>query len=165
MSVCAVRKTDKFIELSCDTQLTCDTTISSEFLDSSKMFEKNGMIVAGAGPIREINMLKIFMEKNLIGEPTEENILMFMFDFQQFKQQMGLPPEIECQFILILGNKVFSVIQGEVLEIPRFYAIGSGQDFAQATLYLGYTTEQSVKVACNLNVYCHEPVKTITKEI
>ena len=57
MSVCAVRKTDKFIELSCDTQLTYDTTISSEFLDSSKMFEKNGMIVAGAGPIREINML------------------------------------------------------------------------------------------------------------
>ena len=58
------------------------------------MFEKHGIIVAGAGPIREINLLKIFLEKNLIGEPSEENILMFMFDFSQFKQQMGLPVEI-----------------------------------------------------------------------
>lgn len=165
MSVCAVRKTADAITVSCDTQLTCDTTISSQFLEFTKMFEKHGIIVAGAGPIREINLLKIFLEKNLIGEPSEENILMFMFDFSQFKQQMGLPVEIECQFIFVIGDKIFSVIQGEVLEIPEYYAIGSGQDFAQAALFLGHSTEESVKVACNLNVYCHEPIKTIVRQL
>lgn len=162
MSVCAVKITKEKIEISCDSQITCDTTISSSFFETTKMFEKNGVIVAGTGTIREINLLKIFMERTLIGEPTEENILHFMFEFQQFKQQFGLNFDLECQFIFVVGNKAFSVIQGEVLEIPSFYAIGSGQAYAQAALYLGHNTEDSVKVACGLDLYCHEPVKTLT---
>lgn len=164
MSVCAVKKfEDGHIEVSADSQLTYDTTISSEFLNTSKMFEKNGIIVAAAGPIREINLLRLYFNKNLIGEASEENILEFMYDFMLYKQSLGVSGELECQYILIIGDKMFSVIQGECLEIINYYAIGSGQDFAQAALFLGHTPEEACKVACNLNVYCHEPVKTLLK--
>lgn len=164
MSVCAVRVYDNRIEIGADSQITADKTITSTMLESSKIFEKNGMVIAGAGTLREINLLRIFMETNLIGECNDENILRYMFDFKQFKQSIGLPFELECQFILVYKNKAFSIVDGEVLEIPSYYAIGSGQDFAQAILHLGHDVDEAVKVACDLNVYCHLPLKKIIVE-
>lgn len=159
MSVCAVKIENDKIVIGVDSQVTQGANIVNSFLDTSKIFIKNNVIVGGCGSIREINALKIFMNKNLIGDATEENILQFMFCFQQFKQELGMLFDLECSYIFIIDNKVYSVVQGEVIPIENYYAIGSGRDFALSALYLGHSVEESLKVACALNIYCNEPIE------
>lgn len=43
----------------------------------------------------------------------------------------------------------------------RFYAIGSGSEFAMAAMYLGHTAAQAVHVACELSNECGMGVDTL----
>jgi len=43
-------------------------------------------------------------------------------------------------------------------EIKDFAAIGAGEDFANAALYLGHSPEEAVKVACELCCFVSEPI-------
>jgi hypothetical protein len=43
-------------------------------------------------------------------------------------------------------------------EIKDFAAVGAGEDFANAALYLGHSPEEAVKVACELCCFVSEPI-------
>ena len=45
-----------------------------------------------------------------------------------------------------------------VHEISDYIAIGAGEQFANAALYLGHTPKEAVKVACDLSCYVSEPI-------
>ena len=48
--------------------------------------------------------------------------------------------------------------------IITYEAIGAGLDYALAALYLGHTVEDSVKTACELSVYCEQPIIYMTMD-
>jgi hypothetical protein len=43
----------------------------------------------------------------------------------------------------------------------RFYAIGSGSEFAMAAMYLGHTAQEAVHVACELSNECGMGIDTL----
>lgn len=45
-----------------------------------------------------------------------------------------------------------------VCQIKDYVAIGAGDDFATAALYLGHTPREAVEVACNLSCYVAGPI-------
>lgn len=45
-----------------------------------------------------------------------------------------------------------------VFPIDDYYAIGAGQDYANGALYMGATSVEAVKAACNLCAMVCEPV-------
>lgn len=44
----------------------------------------------------------------------------------------------------------------------RFYAIGSGRDYALAAMYLGHDARRAVEVACALDIHCGNGIDTLT---
>ena len=45
-----------------------------------------------------------------------------------------------------------------VNEINEYAAIGAGEDFALAALYLGHSAKEAVKTACELSAFVAEPI-------
>ena len=45
-----------------------------------------------------------------------------------------------------------------VNEVNEYAAIGAGEDFALAALYLGHSAKEAVKVACELSAFVAEPI-------
>jgi len=45
-----------------------------------------------------------------------------------------------------------------VQRVEKFEAIGAGSDFALAALFLGKDSREAVEVACQLSIYCEEPI-------
>lgn len=48
--------------------------------------------------------------------------------------------------------------------LDRCYAIGSGRDYAMATLHLGFDIKRAVEVACELNTGCGLGVDMVTHD-
>ncbi len=44
-------------------------------------------------------------------------------------------------------------------KIKGYEAIGSGMEYAKAALHLGHTVKESLKVACDMTIYCGEPLE------
>lgn len=49
-------------------------------------------------------------------------------------------------------------LESEFPELFDYGAIGAGEDFATAALYLGHHPKEAVKVACDLSCYVCEPI-------
>ena len=53
---------------------------------------------------------------------------------------------------------MFSVNDMFVREIKDYFAMGAGEDFATAALYLGHSPEEAVKTACEISCFVAEPI-------
>ena len=51
-----------------------------------------------------------------------------------------------------------------VFEVKNYSAIGAGQDFATAALYLGHTPQEAVNVAAELSCFVAKPIITFIQE-
>jgi hypothetical protein len=71
---------------------------------------------------------------------------------------MGSGSNIENVYLLIYDGHLFEIDRMFVHEVSDYIAIGAGEDFANAALYLGHTPQEAVKVACDLSCYVCEPI-------
>ena len=74
----------------------------------------------------------------------------------------------ECASILMVNGDGF-IYQYENTPFPiqlqdKFWAIGSGRDFAMTALYLGKTAEEAVGITCVLCSDCGNGIDTMTLE-
>lgn len=83
-----------------------------------------------------------------------------MIKFRDFIKDKTGSYDLESDFIIINKGKAFRYFYEYVSEITDYETIGSGRDFAATALYFGKTTHEAVKVACDLTIYCGEPVIT-----
>ena len=109
----------------------------------------------------------LFAENHTPLDMTERGLIKFMNEFRQWRiNEFGVPAEkqIGNEYLIASKGKCFMcygcVYVGEVRD---FYAIGAGEDYAKAALYLGHSPAEAVKVACALSCYVDEPI--ITKSI
>jgi ATP-dependent protease HslVU (ClpYQ) peptidase subunit len=82
-----------------------------------------------------------------------------MAEFADWKKQRTNEYTLENVYILVIDKKVFQIESFFVAEIDTFTAIGAGQDFALAALYLGHSPKEAVQIACELSVMCEPPIK------
>lgn len=131
----------------------------------SKIAKINDMIVGGVGYCEDISMMWHYMQTHKPASPTEKDVLTFFIEFTEWKNKMGLGTELNSEFLLIYKEHLFKTNGLFVHEIKDFVAIGAGEDFATAALYLGHSPKESVEVACKLSCYVCEPVVEYQEEI
>lgn len=75
----------------------------------------------------------------------------------------GDPPAVDDGFgaFLIRGGRIRLFAGGsEPQPLPdKFFAIGSGRDFAIAAMHLGLSAEEGVKIACKYDAYTGGPIR------
>lgn len=124
----------------------------------SKIAKINDMIIGGCGSAQEISLMWHYMQTHKPAASTDKDILNFIIEFSQWKSNMGAGSSIDNEYLLIFKGHLFEIQNMLVHKIKDFSAIGAGEDFAAAALYLGHSPEEAVKVACELSCYVCEPV-------
>ncbi len=124
----------------------------------AKIAEINGMIIGGCGSAEEISLMWHYMQTHKPASPTEKDVLTFIIEFAQWKNNMGAGSQLENSYLLIYQGHLFEIEYMFVHEVFDYLAIGAGEDFANAALYLGHTPKEAVKVACELSCYVCEPI-------
>ena len=164
MSVIAVRVKEDGFEMSSDS-ITVRGNTQSRGNDStfSKLFDINGIVIGSSGLAEEVSLLKLFSKNRTPAESTEQGILEFISEFQDWKKKKTDSGDISSYFFIGYENNVFYVHGWHIEKIKTYQAIGAGMDFALASMYLGHSTEDAVKTAIELSVYCESPVITIKK--
>lgn len=158
MSVVAVRKTDRKIKIAADSISVCGWTRMEKTIKKAKLFKVNGIIAGGVGLSSENLLLENFCLTHQPHEATEREILNFFIEFNNYLKDLGLSKYTNA-FILCFKGKAFLIYEDMyVNEINEYAAIGAGEDFALAALYLGHSAKEAVKTACELSAFVAEPI-------
>lgn len=158
MSVVAVRKTDKKIKIAADSISVCGWTRMEKTIKKAKLFKVNGIIAGGVGLASENLLLENFCLTHQPHEATEREVLNFFIEFNNYLKDLGLSKYTNA-FILCFRGKAFLIYEDMyVNEINEYAAIGAGEDFALAALYLGHSAKEAVKTACELSAFVAEPI-------
>jgi len=85
--------------------------------------------------------------------------LAFATEFASWKQtNYNNNTFLRNTYLIAYNGHLFEIDNMFVYEIKDFSAIGAGEDFANAALYLGHSPEEAVKVACELCCFVSEPI-------
>lgn len=156
MSVVAAKVYDKEIIMAADSILVKGW--SKRNSNFAKIAEINDMIVGGTGSAQEISMMWHYMQTHKPASPTEKDVLTFIIEFSKWKSDMGGGSNLENAYLLAYKGHLFEIEDMFVHEIFDYIAIGAGEDFSTAALYLGHSPQEAVKVACDLSCYVCEPI-------
>ena len=124
----------------------------------AKINEINGMIVGGTGTAQEQSMMWHYMATHKPASATEKSVLEFIIEFSRWKKDLTGDSSIYNTYLLAYDRQLFEIVNMFVHEITDFCAVGAGEDFSNAALYLGHTPAEAVKVACDLCCLVSEPI-------
>ena len=96
---------------------------------------------------------------------TDKDILEYIVEFSKWKQDLVGYSGISNTYLLAYDGHLFEIENMFVYEIKDYDAVGAGEDFANAALYLGHSPREAVKVACELSCYVAEPIIEYEMEI
>lgn len=157
MSVIAVKVYADKIKIAADSIVSRGESIRTDN-GFSKLVKVNSMIIGGVGYCEEVSLMYHYAETHKPASASEKDVLAFMVEFSKYKSDIAGGYKIENDYIIVYGNKVFSISSLFVNEIKNYDAIGAGMDFANAALYLGHSPKEAVKVACKLSCYVADPI-------
>ena len=164
MSVVAVKVYDKEIIMSADSIIVHGDDKTP--VGKGKIFEVNGMLIGTSGLASEGVHMALFAENHTPLTMDERELTKWMHEFITWRaKEFGADPkgEYQNQYLIAYKGKVFMCNAGYIGEVTDFFAIGAGEKYANAALYLGHSPAEAVKVACALSCYVDEPI--ITKSI
>lgn len=163
MSVVAVKIYDKTITMSADS-IIVHGEVDKTPVGRGKIFEVNGMLIGTCGFAHEGIHMALFAENHTPLAMNDRELTKWMYEFAEWKaKEFGCEKKVDNQYILAYKDKVFYCSGAYVGEVTDFFAIGAGEKYANAALYLGHSPAEAVKVACALSCYVDEPI--ITKSI
>lgn len=158
MSVVAVKKCDKKIKIAADSIVVSGWTRVEKTTRMAKLFEVNDMIIGSVGLAAEGLLMENFALTHQPHQATEREVLNFIVEFNKYISDLGLS-KYTNSFILCFKGKVFLIEEGFfVSEVEEYAAIGAGQDYALAALYLGHSAKKAVETACELCAFVAEPI-------
>jgi len=162
MSVVACRVDGGRIEISADSIVVRGYTQDKMPVNTGKLFALNGLIIGSVGLGSEHGMMQIFATTHKPAAPSCDAILSFLAEFAEWKKKLTDKYGIENQFLIAYQGHAFRSADLFINEIFDYDAIGAGEDYALAALYLGHDTVKAVETACELCIYCEKPIKTLT---
>lgn len=125
----------------------------------SKIATINDMIIGGSGTAEEQSLFFRFAQTHKPESSTEKDVLTFIVEFANWKKDYG-SGSVDNSYLIAINGHLFLIEHMFVREIFDYEAIGAGEDYAIAALYLGHTPVEAVKVACELCCYVSEPIIT-----
>lgn len=156
MSVVAAKVYEKEIIMAADSIIVKGW--SKRNSNFAKIAEINDMILGGCGSAQEISLMWHYMQTHKPASATDKDVLTFIIEFAQWKNNMGDGSRIENEYLFAYQGHLFEIQNMLVHEVFDYVAVGAGEDFANAALYLGHTPQEAVKVACDLSCYVCEPI-------
>lgn len=125
----------------------------------AKIFKvSDSMCIGGAGWLRDVSGLFIFSKTHTVASPTVESIIDYFDEFYDWQKKKTEVRPDGNSFIIVTGGHAFWFDDFCVQEIDSYSAVGAGRDFALTALHLGHTVEESIKIACDLSIYCEQPI-------
>ena len=158
ISVVAVRIYDDCIKIAADSIVTNEYLSKRTDGDFKKLVQVNDMIIGSVGLAEEGCLMFLFAETHEPREASVKGMMDFLVEFLRWKQDLGSTAEIENDYLVIFDKTVFRMQGMLVHEVREYAAIGAGEDFAHAALYLGHSPKKAVKVACDLCCIVAEPI-------
>lgn len=160
MSVVATKIFKNEILIAADTQVTWGWTAFKDD-KSAKIFRAgDGTIIGGCGLAEPLALMKIFTKTVRPKEGSQDAITEFLHAFHEWLKDHTDGAKDKNTYHIVTHGKAFLADGYYIQEIETFHAIGSGMEYAMTALHLGHTPEEAVKIACDLNIYCSEPVNS-----
>ena len=144
-------------------QLDSGRRVRGENTKFSKLFEVNNIVVGCVGKAEESSLLQLYCTTRQPAAANESALLEFMSEFSNWKKDKVGKSDLDNAYLIGYKGKVFSIHGWFIEEVLKYEAIGAGLDFALAALYLDKSAHDAVKVACELSIFCEEPIQVITK--
>ena len=126
--------------------------------DIVKINEINSMIVGGTGYAQELSLMWQYMTTHKPAIATEKEVLAFIVEFSKWKRDLIGNGSVDNTYLMAYGGHLFQIEDMLVYEISEYSAVGAGEDFANAVLYMGNSPRDAVKVACELSCFVAEPI-------
>jgi ATP-dependent protease HslVU (ClpYQ) peptidase subunit len=86
-----------------------------------------------------------------------------MGEFAEWKKKKSGNEKIENSYIVGFCDIAFYINGWLIEEVKTFEAIGAGMDFALAAMHMGHSAKEAVQTACELSVFCEQPIQVIKK--
>jgi hypothetical protein len=126
--------------------------------DIVKINEINGMIVGSTGYAQELSLMWQYMTTHKPAAATEKDVLAFVVEFSRWKRDLIGNGSVDNTYLMAYDGHLFQIQNMLVYEVSEWSAVGAGEDFANAVLYLGNSPRDAVKVACELSCFVAEPI-------
>jgi ATP-dependent protease HslVU (ClpYQ) peptidase subunit len=160
MSIVCCQVYDGKIEIASDSiSVRHYTQSKGSNLKHVKLIQINGMTIGSVGAIEESSLFFQYCSTRKPRAATEQDIMMFLAEFSEWKKKLIDNNKIENSYILAIDKKAFVIEGFLVQEISQYEAIGAGMDYALAAMYLGHDVKKAVEVACELSVWCEKPIR------
>jgi ATP-dependent protease HslVU (ClpYQ) peptidase subunit len=127
----------------------------------TKLWQGNDITVGIVGYCDEGSLFQIYCTTRKPRAATVDDITQFITEFANWKKEKTDKFEITCDYIFIYQNKAFFINGFYIDEIRTYHAIGAGMDYALSVLYLGHSVEKAVETACELSIYCEQPINKL----
>lgn len=132
--------------------------------DIVKINEINGMIVGGTGYAQELSLMWQYMTTHQPATATEKDVLAFVVEFSRWKRELIGNGSVDNTYLMAYDGHLFQIEDMLVYEVSEWSAVGAGEDFANAVLYLGNSPRDAVKVACELSCFVADPIIEYTMQ-
>lgn len=128
---------------------------------TNKVYQiSDDFVIGGVGYTSNNQMMYLFCETNKPAGTRKRDILEFIVQFNEWMKKKNSDYQPYNSFLMVFGDKAFWITSDLLVqEITDYCAIGSGMEYAKAGLYLGKTVKESIKIACDLTVFCGEPIE------
>ncbi len=119
-----------------------------------KIVDHGDIVVAGSGDADDRHLNALFMALD-----NSE-------DFPTVRELKDLPQEFVALVFTRKTKQVFLVQTGEnapfILEIKdKFFAIGSGGDYAMGAMAAGASAKEAVRISCMLDIHSNKPIQEV----
>lgn len=160
MSVVAIKKIKPHqFEVAADSQVTAGMTLDKD--KSSKLWKVGDMVAGATGKASLGGIFREYIENHKPKTNNEYGWITFMADFIKYAQNLdGAFALTDNEFMVAWKGKAYHLVGTYVKEVTTFDAIGAGDDYAKAAMYLGHSAREAVGVSCALNIYCEKPIKS-----
>lgn len=123
--------------------------------DIVKINKINDMIVGSTGYAQELSLMWQYMTTHKPATATEKDVLAFVVEFSRWKRELIGSGSVDNTYLMAYDL---------VYEVSEWSAVGAGEGFANAALYLGSSPRDAVKVACELSCFVAEPIIEYTMQ-
>jgi ATP-dependent protease HslVU (ClpYQ) peptidase subunit len=158
VSVVAVKIYDTKIVVGADSQSTSYWHNKSY---TNKIFKiTDSFVIGGVGFTSHNQHMRLFCETNSPASNRERDIIQFIVDFNSHMKKKDDKYEPYNSWILVYDGAAYQIGSDLFIrQIKDYEAIGSGHEYAKSALHLGHSVTESLKVACDMTIYCGEPLE------
>lgn len=167
MSICAARKTEAGIEMAWDSHTSYGNTKTHTYNNGNppKGGRVNGMIIAGAGCLTDVQQMLRYAQTHRPIFPSLEAIADFLCDFNQWASGRIPNFTLETDFLIACDRRLFVTSSDFLVQevgLGGFDAIGMGRLAALVAMDMGRSPAEAVNAAIQFSEYCSAPIHAHT---